>query len=730
MAFVRRDFVKETSTVTGTGAITLLGARVPAQTFASVCANGDTFRYAISNQSGPNEWEVGLGTYNSGANTITRSPVASSNGGGLVNFSIGTKFVDIVVDTAQFDAFLTTAGAGGGVAISASGSSQSAGTVVFSNLAANGGVSFGMNGSTVTASVRPAFSQMEIGAFGTSFTTLTASSINASDALAVRYPEMATSLDSLFSYPNVLWRFQTGGVQHSARQVAFQRYFGTGIVGGVSAQQVSFANSNNVTIGITSSTFANFGVVPIYTLSASDVRLGVVSHIGGDVVSSVTQLAFSNASNVTFSLSTAAGAATVLASVAAGGGGGGLQFNLESTYNRSQFTAYTDTTVSGGTVGLFSNSLGTVNLQQINVQFRASGSALVAAAHIFAFGTDTADNASVQGVQLLNSNGVTFGLSRITNGVFGRFAQYTASYTVPTHTLAMSAAGASVSNGTVVFSNSNNVSFGQAGSTVTATATVAATRDIGVVSHIGGNVVSSVSQIAFSNANGVTFSLSTAANAATVIASVNAGGGAGFTHSGFLPHFGAAVIVTQSLSNGSVWVQPLNDAPDFQFDRIGQLFGLSNATNATNSNTLRYFLGVYTRNVSTLSLVASASFSTAFTGSGTVGNYSLFSGPRNLTMGMTNTLGRSDYWIACGASLATAGNNSFSVSFGMLSQSLSNQVYGLGLASNATYQSLLGKGFYTATSSAAPGSIAFSQVNGTNSVAYRFPAIYFGSGTA
>jgi hypothetical protein len=49
----------------------------------------------------------------------------------------------------------------------------------------------------------------------------------------------------------------------------------------------------------------------------------------------------------------------------------------------------------------------------------------------------------------------------------------------------------------------------------------------------------------------------------------------------------------------------------------------------------------------------------------------------------------------------------------------------LGAASNATAQNVLGLGIYTATTSAMPGSVAFSQINGTASQFLRVPLYYF-----
>jgi len=88
MALVLKDRVKETTTTTGTGTITLAGASSGFQSFSSI-GNGNTTYYTIA---GGTEWEVGLGTYTSSGNTLSRDTVLeSSNGGSLVNFSAGTK---------------------------------------------------------------------------------------------------------------------------------------------------------------------------------------------------------------------------------------------------------------------------------------------------------------------------------------------------------------------------------------------------------------------------------------------------------------------------------------------------------------------------------------------------------------------------------------------------------------------------------------------------------------
>lgn len=90
MALVLADRVLETTTTTGSGTITLAGAKAGYQSF-SVVGNGNTTYYTIA---GITEWEVGIGTYTSSGTTLSRDTVlSSSSGGGKVTFSAGSKDV-------------------------------------------------------------------------------------------------------------------------------------------------------------------------------------------------------------------------------------------------------------------------------------------------------------------------------------------------------------------------------------------------------------------------------------------------------------------------------------------------------------------------------------------------------------------------------------------------------------------------------------------------------------
>ena len=92
MALVVKDRVRETTTTTGTGTITLGGAATGFQSF-SVIGDSNTTFYTIQ-LSNTNEWEVGVGTYTSSGTTLSRDTILeSSNSGSAVNFSAGTKDV-------------------------------------------------------------------------------------------------------------------------------------------------------------------------------------------------------------------------------------------------------------------------------------------------------------------------------------------------------------------------------------------------------------------------------------------------------------------------------------------------------------------------------------------------------------------------------------------------------------------------------------------------------------
>ena len=93
MALVINDRVKETTTTTGTGAVSLAGAVTGFETFAAGIGNSNTVYYCIAHQTAA-EFEVGLGTLDGDSSDLTRTTViSSSNSDSAVDFSAGTKDV-------------------------------------------------------------------------------------------------------------------------------------------------------------------------------------------------------------------------------------------------------------------------------------------------------------------------------------------------------------------------------------------------------------------------------------------------------------------------------------------------------------------------------------------------------------------------------------------------------------------------------------------------------------
>jgi hypothetical protein len=84
------DRVRETTTTTGTGSLTLAGASFAYQSFDDAFGSGASVPYCVV---GGADWEVGVGTFTAPSTLARTSVLASSNSGSAVNFPAGTKEV-------------------------------------------------------------------------------------------------------------------------------------------------------------------------------------------------------------------------------------------------------------------------------------------------------------------------------------------------------------------------------------------------------------------------------------------------------------------------------------------------------------------------------------------------------------------------------------------------------------------------------------------------------------
>jgi hypothetical protein len=107
MPLIVADRVRETTTTTGSGNLTLAGAVTGFQTFSAV-GNANQTYYVISSP-GSTEWEVGIGTYTAIGTTLSRDVIlASSNAGSVVTLSAGTKDVFVSYPASRFQPRVVT----------------------------------------------------------------------------------------------------------------------------------------------------------------------------------------------------------------------------------------------------------------------------------------------------------------------------------------------------------------------------------------------------------------------------------------------------------------------------------------------------------------------------------------------------------------------------------------------------------------------------------------------
>ena len=100
MALAVKDRVRETSTTSGTGTLTLAGAVTGFQAF-SVIGNANTTYYGIVDST-TGAFEVGIGTYTLSGTTLSRTTVlSSSNAGSLVNFAANSKDVFVTYPSSK-----------------------------------------------------------------------------------------------------------------------------------------------------------------------------------------------------------------------------------------------------------------------------------------------------------------------------------------------------------------------------------------------------------------------------------------------------------------------------------------------------------------------------------------------------------------------------------------------------------------------------------------------------
>jgi len=272
MPLVLADRVKETTTTTGTGTITLAGAVSGFQSFSAV-GNGNTTYYAIVGQ-GSSEWEIGLGTYTSSGTTLSRDTVLSSSAGAptKTNFSSGTKdvFVTYPADRSVFSDGTNIVPETAAILLPSSGGTGQ------SSLTANN-VILG-NGTSAVQFVAPGTSGNVLTSNGTTWT---------SAAAGGGFPSGTAMLFVQTAAPTG-WTKSTTHDNKALRVVS-----GTASSGGTVAFTTAFASQ--AVSGTVSTTLSSGGSVSNTTLSTTEIPAH--SHITRRFASGSAGLTAGNASN-------------------------------------------------------------------------------------------------------------------------------------------------------------------------------------------------------------------------------------------------------------------------------------------------------------------------------------------------------------------------------------------------------------------------------------------------
>ncbi|MFZ2303834.1 MAG: hypothetical protein WAV98_03555 [Minisyncoccia bacterium] len=340
-------------------------------------------------------------------------------------------------------------------------------------------------------------------------------------------------------------------------------------------------------------------------------------------------------------------------------------------------------------------------------------------------------------VQFGNSNGITFGLSN--NGTMT--ASHNGLTVQSAQPVAISGSNGSFLFSTVSFGNLNGLSFYTSNGSIVGSYTAGAGGGFGSFSAGTQNVTGGT--LIFDNANGVSFGLNSNANGShTITASVAAAGGAAptLTYWDNMPwgatNNGGVGGMAFTGSHRSLFVTPLNEyfRPFFgdmtantAYINLSQSGSTATMSIAFTSN---FYLGIYTLNGSTLSLINSVNASFAKNPAAT-NNSTAFVGQRFLSIHSSQWSSQpvfkngSQYYLGYFWSSAGALNQTNSL-LGYYKYSSLQRFGTIGTSGTATSQGW-GPfyGIYTATTGAFPAAISSNQLNKVNANAGFTPHVIF-----
>lgn len=487
-------------------------------------------------------------------------------------------------------------------------------------------------------------------------------------------------------------------------------------------------NGSQIVVGTTNSAGATIGVPAFITTYASQTNQTVAS---GNIAGVGTTF---NGTNISGSLTlNSNGLNLALSGPAAGGGGANVVVSNLGNTSGTTGSNWTQVVFAGGnnitlsaSQGNGGNSLNaTVTISGPNVGFSASGGSSA--------GVVTFSN-SANAVTFSNSNGqvvLSHSLQQLSNT-----SAITAS--------ALNTSQSSLFQQTSAMSNFAGTSTGFTGTNVSASMThnsqgLALQLSVnpgggGVVIADGVGDTGTDGTIVFSNANGVSFNLSTdAAGVHTMYGSVDPGGaGAAVTYMTYQNRQLGASSSTQ-MTNGQIWMVPFRVAGGYvsasTIQYIQSLSGTyTSAVAATHGETMRWCIySANPTNSSVFNTASSGSFTWQFWNSGTssgswayngltsssagTGVLTLAAGVRMMNMPFGSSLAPGLYMMALMQSSTTAGYASLLSRYGVVMDSPMPLAMGNGFGTvTATSIGYVDAGTFSTTSNAFPAQITISQV--------------------
>lgn len=569
------------------------------------------------------------------------------------------------------------------IAVSAAGSSVSSGSVVFSN---SNGMSFGMAGSTITGSYTvpgaTVFSNSNNVSFGLNGSTITAT---------------ATVPSSAFS----------GGISGGNT---------SGNTGTVSNQMV-LAGGNNITLsGSTNTGGMSLTISGVNTVAQTNQSMGIYGSSQTTGQSSSSTIDARSMSLVGMGgMSVGMSGGSVLLScnqtVAQSNQTEG-RYAVGNTTGQSSSTTYDARTMSVAGAGIVSAGYSAGSGLVISASQSNQTGNVYASSNTFGTSSGTYDARSISiagsgavSVAASNSGWVISAptQSNQTGNIYAASQSTAQSSSSSYDPRSLSIAG--MGGVSVGWSNSSLIISGATGGGGGAGFTAGFSTD----GQTSGNSGMVTGQLDLVGTNGIGLSGST--NGGSMTVSIQP---APYISNWTVPTPFPGAAALRQVGNGSVQVWPIAISQPISITQVNAFVSVSvsSSSNSSFAGVINMFGGIYTRNGSTLSLATSGSSALQFTNTSN-NSIANLTGQKMISFSANFNLTPGEYWFGFGTYTSTTNANWFTASNYLVQPCIANSFSGaLGAATNNTAQYIPGWGQFSATSTVAPGSMAFNQISG------------------